>query len=67
MKQSKTSSHHRLLIEITFIVSFVLGILAPFSDPAPAKAVMISSRSQGSELLVRRHDHVKPPPRSGRK
>lgn len=64
MKQSRTSSSHRLLIEITFIVSFIFGILAPFTDPIPAKAVMISWRSQSCELLVQRREHVKLLPHS---
>ena len=66
MKQPSTSSSHRLLIELAFILSFVFGILAPFTDPAPAKTVTINLRSQSYELLVRRHDREKRLPHSVR-
>jgi len=66
MKESRTSSSHRLLIELAFILSFVFGILAPFTDPGPAKTLAINLHSQSCEPLVQRPDHVKSLPRSVR-
>lgn len=38
MKHSSTSSNNRGLIELAFLMSFLIGMLLPFPDTNPTKA-----------------------------
>ena len=50
MKHIRTSLSVRRLIELSFIVSFLVGMLVPFTDPSPTNARKVNGPEKSTKV-----------------